>query len=114
MENKRKYTFEDCWREGTELMQKDKYYNALIRGSTMAKIKYDMALLREDFEEIRRHKEAYDAITEVIQAYLRARYGDEGNQMTEEKYKSLEEFIEMLKQKGYWHDVEVRPEAKPW
>jgi len=108
---KKKYTFEDAIREGQELIKKDRYFDALMRGKTIAGIRYQLALRDEHIERAQHHKMVYDTIDKVADIYLKASYFG-GEKFEGEDYEALEDFIATMKKEGYWYERETEIEAR--
>ncbi|MGH2331178.1 hypothetical protein [Thermoanaerobacter mathranii] len=101
-----KNKFDEIIKEVQELRKKDKYFDALARAKAVANIRYNKAFYDEDPEAVQYNKSVYDSIDRVLDTYYKARYIDK-EELTKEKIESLEEFIEMLKQRGFWHNFPI-------
>ncbi|UZQ81792.1 hypothetical protein [Thermoanaerobacter sp. RKWS2] len=101
-----KNKFDEILKEVQELREKDKYFDALARAKAIAGIRYSKAFYDEDPEAVQYNKGVYDSIDRVLDAYYKSRYIDK-EELTKEKIEALEEFIKMLKQRGFWHDFPI-------
>lgn len=102
MEDKFKKMQEEVEKWRKEYM-KDPVFADLIKGVTMAEIRYQLALQREDPEAAKWHKKIHDELGDAIQEYLKAK--TEGI-IKEEDYKIINDLLETLKKNGYWYELE--------
>lgn len=100
-----KSKFDAILEEVQELMKKDKYFDALARAKAVASIRYHKAFYDEDPEAVQYNKMVYDSIDKALDIYYEAQYV-KGGEFTKEDFEALENFIKIVKERGFWYELE--------